>query len=563
MPLWERRAWLALLVVAGALRLFRLGDRPFHHDESIHANFALQLANEGQYKYDPVYHGPVQYYAVASAFRLHYAFWKAVDSLQRLAGGVGEATARPTRASGSDFTARLPAALGGVALCALALLLRARWGPEVALVSGGLLAISPSFLYYTRFCREDIWSLLGTAGTFLFFDAYLRSHRLRDLAWSAIAAAVAFASKENFYVLCALMVPSVLVAWAEAGRGFDGWNRLRRLVDFLEAHGAAIAGALCLFFIASELLYTVLLIRPESGNPAFDAISYWYGQHKIQRVSGPRWYHLPRLAQYEFLVLAPAFVLIVRRWKTLGMPERFLAGWGLSSLAMYAYLGEKTPWLMVHQVLPFVPLSAIAWVAIWTKGPRWRAVGVLAGLATFVSALSLSFWLPALTPNSRKAESVIYVQTCPEMLPLAEEILAHAKQGAVPAAIVAGEAGWPMTWYVRRAPVNWEMPRGDLKPPIVVCDVAQAEAAAKVLGSEYQSTTVPFRAWWIPEDSSSWSPLHPTPSELLRYLFTRRVWRGSLPEGANPIGSLSVTVFRRSAPVPAPAPPPPAAPPSS
>lgn len=561
MHLPERRAWLALLIVAGGLRLFRLGDRPFHHDESIHANFAVQLANEGQYKYDPVYHGPVQYYAVAAAFRLHYAFWKAVDSLQHLAGGVGEATTRQTRAFGSDFSARLPAALGGVALCALALLLRPRWGPGVALVSGGLLAISPNFLYYTRFCREDVWSLLGTAGTFLFFDSYLRTHRLRDLAFSALAAAVAFASKENFYVLCALMVPSVLAAWAEAGRGLDGWNRLRRLIDFLEAHGAAIAGALCLFFIASELMYTVFLIRPESGNPAVDAITYWYGQHKSERVRGPKWYHLPRLAQYEFLVLAPAFVLIARRWGKLGMRERFLAGWGVSSLAMYAYLGEKTPWLMVHQVLPFVPLAAIAWIAAWTKGPRWRALGVLAVFASFISALSLSFWLPAITPNSNRAESAIYVQTCPEMLPIAEEILSYGKLGAVPAAIVSGEAGWPMTWYVRRVPVNWEAPKGDIKPPIVICDQGQADEAAKALGPGYQRTEVPFRGWWIPEDSSSWSPLHPNPGELLTYLFTRKVWRGK--EGTNPIGAVSVVVFRKTEPPPAPAPPPPEPPPSS
>jgi uncharacterized protein (TIGR03663 family) len=541
MPLWERRAWLALLVLAAVLRLFRLGERPFHHDESIHANFALQLANQGTYKYDPVYHGPVQYYAVAAAFRI-----------------LGD----------SDFTARFPAALGGVALCAFALLLRPRWGSRVALVSGGLLAISPNFLYYTRFCREDVWSLLGTAGAFLFFDAYLRNSRVRDLALCAIAAAVAFASKENFYVLCALMVPSVAAASFESGRGLDGWNRLRRLIDFLETHGAGIAGALCLFFVVSEVLYTFFLIRPESGNPAVDAITYWYGQHKVERVSGPKTYHLPRLLQYEFLILVPALVLIFTRWGKLGARERFLAGWGLSSLAMYAYLGEKTPWLMVHQVLPFVPLAAIAWVDAGTARPRWRAVGAVAVLATFVSTLSLSFWLPAITPNSKKAESAVYVQTCPEMLPLVEEILAYGRVGANPAAIVAGEAGWPMTWYVRKAPVNWEMPTPERKAPIVICDLGQADQAAKVLGSGFQRTDVPFRGWWIPE--TSLSPLHPSFGEILRYVFTRKVWQGNMGRGANPIGSVYVAVFRRTEPVPPPAPapapalaqPPPEQPPS-
>ncbi|MCL4808092.1 MAG: TIGR03663 family protein, partial [Thermoanaerobaculia bacterium] len=97
----ERWAWGALLLLALLLRVWDLGSRAFHHDESIHGWFTYQLAYQGQYSYDPVYHGPVQYYAVAAAFRL-----------------LGD----------SDLSARLPAALGGTGLVAMAMLLRARFG---------------------------------------------------------------------------------------------------------------------------------------------------------------------------------------------------------------------------------------------------------------------------------------------------------------------------------------------------------------------------------------------------------------------------------------------------
>src|SRR5262249_15981837 len=162
-----------------------------------------------------------------------------------------------------------------------------------------VLALSPNLLYYTRFCREDIWSLLGTAGMFLYFDAWLREERLKDLVLSAFWAAIAFASKENFYVLMALMAPAIAgVLWAP-GEKLDVWRRLHRLLDFLEKHQVALAGALLLFFVVSELLYTVFLVHPESGNPARDAITYWWGQHKVARVGGPKTFYLPRLAQYE------------------------------------------------------------------------------------------------------------------------------------------------------------------------------------------------------------------------------------------------------------------------
>ena len=71
---------------------------------------------------------------------------------------------------------------------------------------------------------------------------------------------------------------------------------------------------------------------------------------------------------------------------------------------------------------------------------------------------------------------------------------------------------------------------------------------------------VPFRAWWIPD--TALKPLRPNPGQLLKYLFTLDAW--DREDGANPIGSVWVTVFRRQYPAGAapPSPPPPAAPPA-
>src|SRR5450830_824787 len=531
---FEKKAWIALLALSAFLHLVQLGTHAFHHDESIHAWAALHLLRDGTYKYDPIYHGPVQYYAVAIAFK--------VAGL--VTSGHGE----------SDFTARLPAALAGIALSAMALPLRSRFGRKTAFAAGALAAFSPNFLYYTRFCRDDVWSLLGTAGLFLWLDQYLRRGRLRDLCYAALSASVAFASKENFYVLLALMVPSVAAAWMEPERGFDVWNRLRRLIDWLEAHAAPLLGALLLFFCVSEVFYTVFLVHPESGNPVFDAISYWWGQHKMERVGGPRTFYLPRLLQYEFAVILPALALIATRWSRFTYAERFLTGWALSSVAMYAYLGEKAGWLIVHQVLPFIPLAGAAWALLAGKSARWRLAGAAMAAASLLTAVTFSFVHPVLTPNSRKAESTIQVQTCPEMLGLVDEILAYGKVGEVPAAIISGEAGWPMSWYLRDAPVNWQAPTGDLRPPIVLCDEGEADKQAEILGPAYKRDRVPFRAWWIPDTSVS--PLRPNLRQLLLYVFSRETWDRA--DGNNPIDAVWVTVFRRTSgaaqPAPAPSP---------
>ena len=49
-PAWGRRerwAWGALLLLALLLRVWDLGSRAFHHDESIHGWFTHQLALKG------------------------------------------------------------------------------------------------------------------------------------------------------------------------------------------------------------------------------------------------------------------------------------------------------------------------------------------------------------------------------------------------------------------------------------------------------------------------------------------------------------------------------------
>lgn len=546
---FEKRAWLGLVALSFVLRVvIQLGTHAFHHDESIHAFASVRLLKEGAYVYDPVYHGPVQYFAVTAVFAVSSVLGKAVGFL------TGMAAAKAWDGT-SDFTARLAPALAGVALTAMAVLLRRRFGRGAAFAAGALCALSPNLLYYTRFCRDDAWSLLGTAGLLLWLDEYLATKRVKDVAIAALWAAVAFASKENFYVLLALMVPSLAAAWMEPGRGLDVWNRLRRLIDWLEVHGTAVLGALLLFFVTSELLYTVFLVHPESGNPAFVAISYWWGQHKMERVGGPKTFYLPRLLQYEFAILIPALAYAAARWRRLSFAERFVAGWAVSSVAMYAYLGEKAGWLMVHQVLPFLPLAGAAWALLAEKGAAWRLAGAATAVASVVTALTLSFVYPVLTPNSRKAESTIQVQTCPEMLGIVDEILRAGRAGEVPAAIVSGEAGWPLSWYVRFAPVNWQPPTGELRPPVVVCDEADADKQAQVLGPGYTRDRVPFRAWWIPDNA--WKPLRPSPGQLLKYVFTREAW--DREDGNNPIGAVWLTVFRRQ--VPAGSPPPQAAPP--
>ena len=63
-------AGLLFAALALTTRFWGLGDRPFHHDESIHAHQSYTLMKDGNWRYDPAYHGPFLYYANALVYRL-------------------------------------------------------------------------------------------------------------------------------------------------------------------------------------------------------------------------------------------------------------------------------------------------------------------------------------------------------------------------------------------------------------------------------------------------------------------------------------------------------------
>src|SRR5713101_1742685 len=141
-----RRALVTLFLLAAAVtRFYRLGDRPLHHDESIHAFQSYSLAKDGNWRYDPAYHGPFLYYANALVYK--------IVGLPN----VGNATAR-----------FLPAVFG-ILLIGLAWPL-SRWiGKPAAVAYAVLVLISPHMTYFSRFIREDPYSLVFTLGTILAF----------------------------------------------------------------------------------------------------------------------------------------------------------------------------------------------------------------------------------------------------------------------------------------------------------------------------------------------------------------------------------------------------------
>ncbi|HSL17671.1 MAG TPA: flippase activity-associated protein Agl23 [Methylomirabilota bacterium] len=494
--------WLALVALSLALHLWALGERSYHHDESIHSHSAYNLLTNGIYRYDPTYHGPLLYYLVAGTYAV---------------------------AGDSDFTARLPIALAGVLLVAVAFSLRRPLGGRAAWWTGLLATLSPLTLYYGRFLRMDILELLTASAAAVAAWRAARGSRSAWI-WFGVFSGLALATKENAYVTAALVV----AVWGALAvvRGLGG--ALPATLGWLWQRRWGVLAAVAASVVVAVPLYTVGFTHPEDWLFPYRAVSYWWDQHSIERVAGPHWYYLPRLAAYEFLPIAAALAWAVRRGRRMRLLEWSLLLFGFASVAMYAYLGEKVAWLGVHQVWAFLPLAGLQLARTFGPLGRWwsRALATAGLAATAVVTVSASFVTDEISPNLERAELISYVQTCPEVAALAAEGVALAREGHPTVAAVSGTAGWPLTWYWRQVPTWWSEPRPDLRPPLVICEVEDQERFRTLLGPQYRGERIPRRAWWVLEHSRA------TLGGVLRWLVTRR------PFG--PIGSTDIMVFRHT-----------------
>jgi predicted membrane-bound mannosyltransferase len=207
----EQWGYVGLTLLAGGLRFWDLGLKPLHHDESMHAYFSWQLfLNPSSYQYNPILHGPFQFHAIA------YVYYVA-HSLGTPDNGV------------TDVTARVAAATMGTLMIPMCYFLRNRIGKAGALMAAFLLTISPTFVYYSRFTREDIYFASFIFITVVALFKYAEQQRLRWLLIGLGAFTGAYATKEAAFFNIAMFggILGGFIAWELGSRFIYPSARLR------------------------------------------------------------------------------------------------------------------------------------------------------------------------------------------------------------------------------------------------------------------------------------------------------------------------------------------------
>jgi uncharacterized protein (TIGR03663 family) len=513
-PRGELGAYAVLVAVALVLRLVALGDRAFHHDESQDAYFSWIFWTRGEYAYDPLLHGPLRFYLTALAYAIFGA---------------------------SDVSARLAPALMGTIMVALPYGLRHQLGRGAAFTAAVLLAVGPTYLYFSRFAREDIYvACLGLALLVVTFR-FLARPRPHQPALIAGLLAASFATKESTFITVFVAGTFFLAEAVRERIAVGSWREAPLLATVASVGARAWAWAAVSFALVFAVLFTTFGTNPGGlWDGIHDGLAYWLGQQDVGRGGEPAGFYVVLLAGEEWPALllgAVGAVVAVRRPTLL---RAFLVWAFLLSLAVYSWAGEKFAWLVLHPLLPLLLLAGVGLEAIWGARRRWTGrVGLAATAvaAAYVAFASVS--VNALHPTDPR-ELLVSTQSAPAVEAASREILAQAArtrrdEGRRPVIVVDTNEGatFPWAWYLRDEPVSYvDLTAG--VPPLPADVVVATEAGRARLGADlagYRAREVPFRVWWVRDYGAI------TPGSWLRWLLERTPW--------NPTGGMREWVYTR------------------
>lgn len=391
---WWHVLYAAILVFILCTRLWALGARGYEHDESIHAWESWKLATGQGYRHDPVYHGPFLYHLTALIFLL-----------------FGD----------NDFTGRLGAVLGGIAITLMPLFLRKWLGKKGVLVTTALMAISPVLMARSRYIWHDQWAIAFNLIMFIAILRYAEERKPRDLYLAVAGLVLGYTGKSTTFITLAIlwtfMFGVYLWRWLREHR--HAWNDSplfdlmlvlatltlpmatpipvsilgRNPVDYSQ-QGIIFSGAIfvVLLIIGAAIgiwwnwrrwlvcagifygifipLFTTLFTNGNGfATGMVGMLGYWLTQQSVRRGSQPPHYYLMLMSLYEFLpsvlgIGGTIYYLLRGEPKVADPPSPAAKG--------KVELGQpKEP---DHQGLPFVPYviywSALAFIGYTIAGEK-------------------------------------------------------------------------------------------------------------------------------------------------------------------------------------------------
>jgi uncharacterized protein (TIGR03663 family) len=472
-------AGLALLLGVG-LRAPCLTLRPMHNDEGVNAMKFGRLYVDNDYKYNPdEFHGPTLPYLTLPAVWLQ-------------GGGdfnrFGEATYRAVTVA------------FGLGLILLLPLLARDLGRAETLWAAFLTALSPAFVFYSRYYIHETLLVFFTAWTFICAWRCARSGRAAWAVAGGVGLGLMCATKETFVfaVAAMLLAAGTSAAWGRwkigsatvpvalagvsrasptdkesgAAKVFGETPKTAVETSALPKATAHLVAALAAAAVTAALFFSSFFTNPAGLLDAMRTYLPW-----VRRAGGATehvhgWsFYFERLLFFhvrggpvwsEGMIVALAAVGFLAALRGRSLLLRLIAFYTLWLTLMYTLLPYKTPWCLLGFYHGMILLAGAGAVCLWRgcRAPGLKAAAAVA-LAAGLLHLGWQSWRGNFAADAHGApycvsgkSPYVYSQTLPNALELVATVEALARvsgQGAATLVEVMSPASYgPLPWYLRR-----------------------------------------------------------------------------------------------------------------
>jgi len=524
---------LAVTIVALALRLPRLRQRPMHGDEAVHAIKFGELLAEGVYTYNPdEYHGPTLNYLTLIPARL-----SAAEKLTQV----------------SEVTLRIVPVIFGVLLVLLILPAGDGLGPGAAVYAAILTAISPAMVFYSRYYIQEMLLVCFTFSAIVFGYRYTRNKNIIWALLTGMSLGLMHATKETCIIAFGSMFLALLLMLLMR-RSKGALINAAKAVKPSHLIAGLAAGA-----IVSALFYSSFLTNPGGIPDSVRTYTTYFDRAGGNTLHIHSWYYYLKILIYsryadgpiwtEALIVLLAVVGFIAAMTKKGLSSanvnllRFIGFYTLVLTVVYSVIPYKTPWCMLGFLHGMILLAGVGAVVLVKLMPNVLPRLIIL-LLLFEGSIHLT-WQSYLSNYKLYADSrnpYVYAHPTNEVFTITEKIEEYASVHEdgydIPVDVICREDDyWPLPWYLRSfKKIRWsnEVVNDAPSAPLII---ASPDFEAALTNKLYALTPLeqrqmymflfdePYYVWLRPQvkllgfvRKDLWERRHkgPDPEELIR-----------------------------------------------
>jgi uncharacterized protein (TIGR03663 family) len=444
---------LAVTIVAVALRIPNLAQRPMHGDEAVHAIKFGELLEKGLYKYNPhEYHGPtLNYLTLISAW---------LSRAQKLT-------------EVSEFTLRIVPVFFGVVLVALFLFLIDGMGGWAAVFAAVLAALSPAMVFFSRYYIQEMLLVCFSLGVIACGWRYARSKRISWAIFMGVFLGLMHATKETCIISFGGMVSAVVLLLLIEAKAVGGVRR--SLTGMKMSH---IVVGLAAGVAVSALFYSSFFSNPTGILDSVRTYKTYFSKAGNNSLHIHPWYYYLKMLLYskygqgpvwsEGLIVLLAALGFVVAVTGKGLREgsrgliRFIAVYTFIVAVVYSAIPYKTPWSALSFLIGMVVLAGVGAVTL-IKLKRTTLTRVVLVVILLAGGVHLA-WQTYLGNYKYYADPrnpYVYAHPTTDVFTVVQRIeeysrVHEARQDMRIEVICPGDDYWPLPWYLRSfSQVHW------------------------------------------------------------------------------------------------------------